>query len=374
MRKIFLSVLVLAFIFGCVHKERFPSAANSFSSSDAPDHGSSINFSFGPPQGGYWVSDWQEVNIPENLLSFQVQLFGSMNSTIQVTDLVDPDGYQYVYSTPNPSGEINSYTIPMLRNVLSPNRSEGVANGFGSLIVPNHPNLPAPKAGNWKMRLLSYYEPAQKSAQAMILPKFKKAAYKNEFEIRVWVSSEKFWQDPEHIKKLILRAQELFAEAGLKMNVLSVQNLEKSPTAPLELPQDLTAIALAHNDPQTINMYLMGSMTSQDKPINGLACLGGLIETSRPHGCFTGMFASKNADTINLDSQAKIFVHEVSHYLGLFHTVDNGYMKVGQVTDSLEDTPKDVKGKNMMDPGIHNEHPTFSPLQLQMLRVTPAVH
>ncbi len=334
---------------------------------------SEIKFAF-HIEGGSWVTDWQEITIPENLSSFQVQLFGSDNTTIQVTDLIDPTGYKYVTSVSGNSTVLNSYSQPLLRNVISPNRSEGVVNGFGSLIVPNHPNLPEIKPGVWKIRLYSMLEPKEKSAAAVILPKQKNTNVKNEFKIRVWVSTnEIFWQNGEHIKNLITRAKEIFKDNGLKMTVLSVKSLENSPQGPLEIPQDLMKIATTANDTQAINMYLMGAMTNQNKPINGLACLGGLINTQRPHGCFAAMFASQNADTINLDSQAKIFVHEVSHYLGLFHTVDTGYMGIGRVTDSYEDTPQDVSGKNMMDPGIHDENPTFSPLQQQMLKVGPAV-
>jgi hypothetical protein len=83
------------------------------------------------------------------------------------------------------------------------------------------------------------------------------------------------------------------------------------------------------------------------------------------------MFAAHKHLETPFEQQVKILVHEISHYLGLFHTKDSGYMFIGDVYDQFEDTPREVTGQNMMDPGIHTKTPTFSPSQIQFLKKSP---
>ncbi len=324
-------------------------------------------------QNNFWLSEWTEFEVPEGLASFQILSSGSNETLIQVTDLIDPNGQVYVQSGSSPT--LNAYSQPVLRNVLSSNRSEAVVHGMGTLIVPNNPKLPSPTAGKWRMRILNQTEPLKKKNSFVIVQKTNADLAKNKLAVRVWISPETYWSaDTNRIDKLLAETKNKFFKAGIQLEVLSINLLPKRITKDLKLPQDMETIALQNNSPDSINIYLMPQMEYQNKPINGLACIGGPgARAAPPHPCFVSMYASTDAPTVDLSSQAKILTHELGHYLGLFHTVDNDYPMIGKVFDFLDDTPEEVTGQNIMDPGIHNSSPSFSNQQKAILRLSPAL-
>lgn len=326
-------------------------------------------------EAAYWVSEWRDLEIPEGLASFQILLKGSPEAFIQVTDLIGPDGRAYISSNANSDHRLNNYNNPILSNVLSEVRNQAVVPGTGSVIIPNDPHSPSPAAGVWRLRTLSHYQPLQKTVDLEVIGKYPEDLQKSRLPLRVWIAPDSYWsRNPEHVRELLAAAKKIyFTEAGFDLDVLSVQTLARKPSVPMTLPQDTAAIAANLNQADAINAYLLPTMQFQNKPVNGLACIGGPVGALMKQDCFVSMYASDRADEINLDSQAKILVHEIGHYLGLFHTEDTGYYAIGTVHDRLEDTPEQVTGSNMMDPGIHNATPHFSLLQKKMMRLSPAL-
>lgn len=324
-------------------------------------------------EGPYWVSEWIEFEVPLNTLSFQINAFSSPETFIQVTDLLDPHGIAYVKS--DSGAKLNQYSQPILRNVLSPNRTLAVIKGMSSTLVPNNPHLGAPTEGRWKFRTLSHFQPIMKSASFEIVMKDQEELAKNKVDIRIRIAPESYWtKNPGQVDKVLAAAQQSLSSAGVELRILSIDMLSTKPAEPMVLPADMAAIASAQNSADAINVYLMPSMQYQNKPVNGLACIGGPIDLRHRHACFVSMYADARGDQVSLQNQGKILAHELGHYLGLFHTKDDGYYGIGTVYDKLDDTPEVVTGSNMMDPGLHNEAPHFSPLQKRMLRLSPALH
>lgn len=325
-------------------------------------------------QAAYWVSEWRTVELPAGLASFQIIVQGSADSLVQVTDLIAPDGTRFVRSTTGDSDVLNAWSEPVLTNVISPERSEGVMNGTGSLIVPNSPSLPALQAGTWRFRSHSRREPARKSVSFSFIGKLKTEAPRKTIPLHVWVAPGSYWTADDHrVEKLIEQARKVYARYDLHLELKAIDLLDHAIANPLHLPDDVTAIAMVKNDLQAINAYLLPKMEFQTKPINGLACLGGPVGFARPHACFVSMYAAEKADEVTLEQQGKILVHEIGHYLGLFHTQDQGYYHLGTIYDPLDDTPEEITGANLMDPGIHNADPVFSPKQVEMIRLSPAL-
>lgn len=323
-------------------------------------------------EGPYWVSEWVTFEIPPDAASFQINAFGSPEEFIQVTDLVSPDGAYYVQSDSGKS--LTAYSQPILRNVLSPNRTLAVIKGMSSALVPNNPQLGTPPSGFWKMRTLSHYQPLQKTVSFEIVVKSQAELAKNIIPIRVLISPQSYWTSKKgHVEKVIAIAKESLAEAGLNLKTISLTMLAQKTAEPMDLPSDMVAIAGAMNKSDAINVYMMPSMQYQNKPVNGLACIGGALNLKTKQACFVSMYADHRGDDISLENQGKILAHEIGHYLGLFHTKDDGYFGIGVVYDRLDDTPEAITGANMMDPGIHDETPHFSPQQKHMLRLSPAL-
>ncbi|KYG64647.1 hypothetical protein AZI86_10550 [Bdellovibrio bacteriovorus] len=323
-------------------------------------------------EGSYWVSEWVDFEIPANTASFQINAFSSPEEFIQVTDLIAPDGTYFVQS--DSGKKLTPYSQPILRNVLSLNRTLAVIKGMSSTLVPNNPILGAPRAGLWKMRTLTHYQPLMKSVSFEIVVKSQEELAKNNVDIRVLISPDSYWtREKGHVEKVIARAKESLAEAGLNLRTLSITMLAQKTPEPMDLPSEMVAIAESKNQSDAVNVYMMPSMQYQNKPINGLACIGGAIDLKTRHACFVSMYADQRGDEISLENQGKILAHEIGHYLGLFHTKDDGYYGIGAVYDKLDDTSEIITGANMMDPGIHDETPHFSKQQKQMLRLSPAL-
>lgn len=325
-------------------------------------------------EGPAWVSEWMEVELPVGLRSFSIGLTAEDDVFIQVADLISPDGTLLVRSGPGRPPRISPYVDPVLQNVVSLNRSEAVVPGTGSLNVPNTPSLPAPAPGVWKMRALLRAEPADKKISLSIRGVFSPPSpLMPVLRLRIWLSPESPWTEHrEEVAFMLAETERVFAEAGLRTEIRSFDVLATAPSGPMELPQDMTAIARELNQPDAVNVYLMPEMQYQNKPVNGLACLGGPVVLPKRHGCFVSMYADHRSAQVSPAQKAKILIHEIGHYLGLFHTKDE-YFRIGVVFDPIADTPEEVTGHNLMDPGIHNTAPVFTPQQKAQLLKSPAL-
>lgn len=302
-------------------------------------------------------------------------LKNSADRLVQICDLIDPTGLAYVTSGVKPGTPLSPYSIPLLKNVMSPNRSEAVTPGTGSLLVPNNPSLPSPRPGKWLVRIMAHRADATDRVSLHWRGKSQQeVATGRVLGVHLWIDPSSVWATrPAETSAMIQEATRLFAEIGIKLRVRSTQFLQTPASEALDVPADMIPIAQANNRANGINFYLMPTMVQQSKPVNGIACLGGPVGFDVPHGCFASMYAAANSDLISVQAKAKIFVHEIGHYLGLFHTQDTGYYRLNTVHDPLEDTPTEIDGRNMMDPGIHNESPSFSPMQRRMILLSPAI-
>lgn len=321
-------------------------------------------------EGGSWVSEWVELDLPAGVSSFQILAVGSPEVLLQVTDLVDPEGFRYLTSTAGGSSKLTAYSLPILQNVVSPNRSEAVSLGTASLNVPNNPKLPALKSGKWRLRTHSHVEPLTKSVDLYF---FASKGGGRELRARVWVAPNSYWTKKGLVKQMLAGAVKIYSDVGINLVFEKTENLPLGYDHPLVLPKEVSALAWKNNDPSVVNVYLMPEMEFQNKPVNGLACIGGPSNIDVHHSCFVSMYATHQADLISVEEKSRILVHELGHYLGLFHTRDEGYFKIGAMSDPLDDTPPTVTGRNMMDPGTHDNSPKFSAQQVQMINLSPAL-
>jgi hypothetical protein len=321
-------------------------------------------------QGSNWVSDWVEFEIPAGLVGFQIVVLSDRSTTVQVTDLIDPKGE---YFTKSSTGALSPYSLPHIRNAASPNRSEGVANGTGTLIVPNNPKLAPITAGKWRMRTYSLHKP--ESAKVDVLVIGKKEAKPGTVDMKVWVAPGSYWAKKEgQVDKVLAAAKEFLEGVGVDLNVTGVEAIGIELPKGISPPDDTSAIAYKLNEADVVNAYLLGELDIQNKPVNGHACLGGPVGLPYAHGCYVSMFSSDEADQYSAKQQGLVLAHEILHYLGLFHTKTEGYDKIKVVYDSLDDTHEEPDGTNLMDPGIPNAYPSLSPLQKKMILLSPAVH
>jgi|GEM_PF-3271609 hypothetical protein len=322
--------------------------------------------------GPFWVSAWQEVEIPAGLESLQFLVMGSADFPVQITDLIGPDGTSSLHS----GSPMNAYSDPVLRNVVSPERSEGLIAGFGTLIYPNNPALPSPAPGLWRFRSLTRRgPPARVQVDFLILGKALSQNQKRQkLSLTLWIAKDSAWgKNSSVVKTMLSQTQENFSRAGIELHVRAQNFLQETFTPPLHPPQEIAALAREKNDSSSLNVYLLPEMEFQSQALNGLACLGGPVDVpGQP--CFVALFAKENLNQLPAVDKAKVLTHEIGHYLGLFHTRDEGYPRIGTVYDAMDDTAEEITGANVMDPGLFHRRVDFSKEQIQIMQLSPALH
>jgi hypothetical protein len=319
------------------------------------------------------LSQWQNLEINEPLEAFLFEVEGLNETLYQITDLIAPNGQVYVKSNLNDSRP-SGYEIPQLRNEISKNRSLSVINKFSALLVPNFYTEEKIPLGTWKYRVLSNAFFEADEVKVKVIPS-RTRADKRTLRVRIIIDQESYWAENEaYLRDMFISAQKLYSDIGVNL-VLQVEPLAHS--LPVYDPPNDVALQIVEKyfrdssnalDGQ-INFLLLGKMTMQSKPINGISCLSGTYTNSN---CFAAMFADPIlAHTITPVQAGKILAHELGHYLGLFHTVDKNYMFVGVLHDPFSDTSSEAQGDNIMDPGIHKSVPVFSRQQISVLKKHP---
>ncbi len=342
-----------------------------FVSSAQAESSASLELSFAK-ESGHWISEWGEIPMPEGISAFQIFAFGSKNSPLQVSDLVDPQGEVWVASGPAAGKPLTIYHQPILSGALSPNRSEAVVPGFASLLVPNQLLKTSISPGRWRFRVYSHKEPEQKTAKIQWI--WKKNRSPGTVGVQVWVSQRSIWKDRfSELQKIFANVKKTYLEVGIDLEFSEPLFVEMPEKLPMSLPEDMANIAMALNRVGKLNLYFMPEMEYQSKPMNGLACIGGPIVISEQHPCFAAVFAGEKLKEVSFLQRAKIVAHELGHYFGLHHTQDTGYHGLKVVHDSFDDTPAEVTGTNLMDPGIHRASPTLSPQQKEVLLFHPGI-
>ncbi len=322
------------------------------------------------PQRGHWISEWGEITLPSNTRSFQIFAKGSKNSLLQLSDLVDPTGEVWVSSGATEK-KLTPYHQPVLSGALSLNRAEAVVAGFASLLVPNQLKKTALPAGQWRVRVYSHKEPEEKNVAIRVITKQQRP--EGILPVQVWVSTRSPWAKDPEFPKILARVKEMYSAVGISIEFSAPLLVDGPKRLPMKLPEDMAEMAEALNSPGKLNVYFMPEMEYQSKEMNGLACIGGPITAEFSHPCFAAVFAVKGKKEITLNQQAKVVVHEMGHYLGLHHTQDTGYYGIKVVHDQFDDTPTEITGENLMDPGIHKTNPTFSAHQKEVLLFHPGI-
>lgn len=325
-------------------------------------------------EGPHWVSEWQAFDLPAGLQSLQIVVRGSDDQLLQVTDLIDPAGTAWVQSGGAPHKPLHSYSQPILRNTVSPLRSSAVMPGLGTLTLPQSRRAAPLLPGTWKLRSLSWKRPATLEVRTFLIGQFPEPGrVRSRIPIRLWISPQGFWANSEaRLGEVLELSKEHFRQIGLELSVLSAELLPE-PVQLTEIPKSLVPLGLQFGESDAINVFLTEGFTNQKDGMNGYACIGGPRGLPISHGCLVAIFAANGAEKIPVEQRAKILTHEVSHYLGLYHTRDEGQFMLNVIFDPFEDTSELVTGENMMDPGLHTVKPGFSREQREILSLSPVL-
>lgn len=318
------------------------------------------------------ITDWQTFELKKPTPSLLIEVTGNNETTYQITDLISPNGEVFVNSNIN-SNKVTGYEFPHASNEKSKNRSLSVINKFSALLVPNFFTKDSMPAGKWKYRVLGSNFFENDSVKINIIVK-NTISSTQKMDIRLIIEEKSFWsQNPSYLQKMVETVQAVYNKYNihLRIKMETLYSDKHNYNAPVDVIQLMEDKNLTLNTPPSVvKILLLGKMMYQDKPINGLSCLSGLVSQSH---CFAALFADPLiAHTITPEQAGKVLSHELGHHLGLFHTHEKeSYFK--GLFDPFSDTNDEVLGKNIMDQGIHNEDPQFSAQQVYVLKLHPLV-
>lgn len=272
------------------------------------------------------LSPWLEIEIGNETQSFVIGLESENPQYLYVADLIDPNGKVYIKSN---HLEPSAQRLPphLYASLNSPNRITMTTKGLGSALIPNGPESKI-VPGVWKMRLA-----AQAPVQTISYTVFEalQSQTLKTLQLPLFIPATMPLID---VQGLVLALEELFAQHTMAIE-LQIHRSKPHTTLPLQL--DEWVMQLQNSSSTQARLHLLeNDQLAYQKSIQGFAgCLPVFNTQITQRHCALAVVINP-LNPPSFEQKLKVLTHEIGHFLGLYHLVDD-YYPFGRLRSTLVD-------------------------------------
>jgi len=274
-------------------------------------------------------------SIEEGVESFLLQVESHSGDDLYIAEVIDPIGNHYVRSNFESTRPI-SYKVPgfIYSTLLSENRIYTAGGGMGSVLIPNRDNSLPIIPGEWQFRVAFNKKSTSKSKKFNYKINEKKTNISKTMTFIYHLPKKDDYIDDNVISRVLNETKIEYSQMGI---YLEFKKGEQS--AELGENEGIDSYLGKAQKIKTLNhhIYFLKNKSKISKKFQGLAgCIPGFITLGVDRNC--GIIVSaKASEEINEKRMKKVVIHEIAHFLGLFHLSDD-YYPYGKVFDTIEDT------------------------------------
>jgi uncharacterized delta-60 repeat protein len=253
--------------------------------------------------------------VPNDGISFLLSTFLDNNSSVGFYSLTDPDGTNILSST------------SALYNRVSGSTGD---YGFANVLVPQSPSFSA-KAGTWTFK--NYGNDRVKLAmRSGSTPSNAIIVVQPYITGTTWSAND--------ISEALSVMSVIYAKNGITLNIKSTITISGSQYASVSLTftDSTTSALVSQGSTDAVNLFFVEDYSDNESSVLGNAAgiPGSMRIANSWNGVLNSLTAHATGTTLNAQRLGETAVHEMGHYLGLFHTTE----KSGTKFDILSDTPE----------------------------------
>lgn len=293
------------------------------------------------------ISNTVELDVPATTKSLLLEIDGLPNESYIFTQVISPDGRAIVSDVippdyqfqGNDKNNVAGFAVHVAE-FISLNRSmDGQVSNDTNLLIPNNPKVGV-KPGRWRIKVKRLAGPATEKVVRIYQKKKSPPNAKLTLNLyfanpnsRNW-SGELMSQANSEVRQIFLQVQAFYKSAGVTIELGEVIDIE------YDKRKDIFSYLRSQRGVNIVfvdQIYYAGG--------HGFASLPGSV--LKPDRMNTGVVVEVTPRLVSLHDIAYTWAHELSHYLGLFHTRE----KDALIEDPLSDTSNDpLVLTNVMNP------------------------
>jgi len=306
------------FLSSCAKKES-SSGSSSFSATTTASDNSKSSFSVSEitqtAVQGYKTGSFE---VPSNAISFNLSIFNDNNALVYFISLTDPD----------PSNILDNSSTP---NLYAQTSGYGALNyGGGSMLVPYSSSFSA-KAGKWSF-IASNNDRVKLGLRTGSTPTSTTFTVQPYITGTTWSASD--------ISAALTVMSNIYSTNGITLTIKDTITISESQyaTVSYRFTNSTTSALVSQGSKDTVNLFFVEDQPSSETAILGVSAgiPGPMGIASSWNGVLNFLYAHAAGSSLNSQLLGETAAHEMGHWLGLYHTSENGGTSFDPIKDTAE--------------------------------------